>query len=150
MQVTQFIPQQVDYSKSTLDSIAKELSDLVKDGHLYALETDVKLKAMQEVIERVRKEIRPNVLNEITRNGTKEFNGVAVKENSGRTTLDYDSDAEYSILKSRLSARKEILDAAYKASQKGIMVFYDKDSAEVFAPEVKSVGENSVSYTFKK
>ena len=150
MQVTQFIPQQVDYSKSTLDSIAKELSDLVKNGDLYALETDVKLKAMEEVIKRVREEIKQNVINEITRNGTKEFNGVAVKETSGRTTLEYDSDAEYSIWKSRLSARKEILDAAYKASQKGILVSFDSDGIEIQAPQIKSVGENSVSYTFKK
>ena len=144
------LPALQDLSKADFNLKANQLAALVEDGFIDALDMDIRLKAMIEVIEIARKTIKPLLVAKVERDGTKDLYGCKIALKNGNKLLDYCSDGEYNSIKERLAQRKELLDMAYSIGLKGIQSTHPETGEIIKIIPVKSYGEDSISYTFKK
>lgn len=136
-----------DISKEGIKIRVDQVTSLVTEGKISAVEATVKLKAITKIATEILKGIEEDTKNEITNEGVHESSGFQVKVSTGRQIINYEEDAEYARLKEALKAREEILKSAVSSSMKA-MSTVDEDGVIVEAPSVKH-GKGSVSVLFK-
>ena len=134
----------LELSKGTIEVIADNLIINVIDGFDSALETDIKLKFIEETIKLARGKINTLAINQSV--GVASFEGCKITAKKGGQTLDYEADKEYLRLKTLLDERKELLNQAYKLS-----INLVTDDGEIIPKvPVKTFIKDSISYAFKK
>jgi len=134
----------LDLSKSIIEVIADNLIINVIEGFESALETDIKLKFIEETVKLARGKINTLAINQST--GIESFEGCKITNKKGGQILDYESDKEYLRLKTLLDERKELLNQAYKLD----INLVTNDSEIIPKVPVKTFVKDSISYSFKK
>lgn len=132
-----------ELSKSKIEELSTALCKPFNDGIQNALETDLKLKFIEETVKKAREKLNPFVLNSIL---VDEINGCKVSKRNGYAILDFEQDAEYAMLKKQLDERKALLSQSFKTVHNVVT-----EQGEVVPKlPVKSYTSDSISYTFKK
>lgn len=131
------------FTKSTMLEIATDLMEGVFENNVSALETDVKLKAFEEIIKISRLAIEGKVKEEIGANAT--FSGVKTEIRNGYAAYNYEEDSTYASLNAQLKAREEILKQAAKSESEIVI-----DGELITKVSVKSYSKDSIIYTFSK
>ena len=134
----------LELSKATIEVIADNLIINVIEGFDSALETDLKLKFVEETVKLARSKINTLAINQST--GITSFEGCKITAKKGGQTLDYEKDQRYNDLKAELELRKQHLDQAYKFDGH----FVTNDGEIIPKIPVKTFVKDSISYTFKK
>lgn len=138
------IPSIADLSKSAIENISTNIVTNVIEGFEDALELDLRLKYLEEVIKSAREKINEQVQKESI--GISEKHGVKISSRKGYAVLDFDSDRECYELKVKLEERKSLLSQAFKSTHNLVT-----DEGEVIPKlPIKNYTKDSVSYTFKK
>jgi hypothetical protein len=135
----------MELSKATIEVQADNLIVNVIDGFQSALETDIKLKFIEETVKSARSKINTLAMNEAN-TGIQSFEGCKVTQKKGGQILDYEQDPEYAKIKKELDARKSLLDTAFKTD--GHLVINDGEL--VPKVPVKTFIKDSISYSFRK
>jgi hypothetical protein len=130
-----------ELSKSNITAISNKIVTELETKS--ALEVDLQLKFIEEIVKDARGKINPYVLKAVSSNT--EINGCKIAYKNGYAQLDYEQDSEYLSLKNALSRRKEWLDLSFKSSEEIVV-----DSEIVPKVGVKSYTKDSVTYAFKK
>jgi hypothetical protein len=136
----------INFTKSELMELSDEIVSPVLNNETYALNLDVKLKAMADVISDARSKIKYKVKEEVSE--IKSVYGVAVSLRNGYAVLDFSKDKEYALLEQQLKERKELLTQAFKLHEKG-QVLMDENSEQIPVVPVKSYTEDSIVYSIK-
>jgi len=134
----------LELSKSIIEVIADNLIINVIEGFESALETDIKLKFIEETIKIARGKINTLAINQST--GITSFEGCKITNKKGGQTLDYEADKEYLRIKTLLDERKELLNQAYKLD----INLVTNDGEIIPKVPVKTFVKDSISYTFRK
>ena len=134
----------LELSKGTIEVIADNLIINVIEGFDSALETDIKLKFIEETVKLARGKINTLAISQSV--GVTSFEGCKITAKKGGQTLDYEKDETYRYLKEQLDKRKYQLDMASKCD--GFSC--DSDGVEIPKVPVKTFIKDSISYTFKK
>lgn len=144
------LPELAEITKSVILDKAEQIVSIVVSENASAIEMDVRLKAMEEVIDIARKKIKPMVLSEMGANKSIDVAGTKISQMAGRVLYDYESDSAYKTIKEKLDKRKALLDMAIKATQSGVSCFDEESGEVVISPIVKSTSEDTIKYEFKK
>ena len=134
----------LELSKATIEVIADNLIINVIEGFDSALETDVKLKFIEETVKLARGKINTLAINQSV--GISSFEGCKIANKKGGQILDYEKDQRYNDLKAELELRKQHLDQAFKFDGH----FVTNDGEIIPKVPVKTFVKDSISYTFKK
>lgn len=117
--------------------LTRRFIDLATSGEVNPIEVELYLKALEAVVDNVRKDIdyRFAVNSEADKYNEKKFSvGSATVEKSQKTTYDYSNDPIWAGLKSKLSEREKMLKAL-----PGEMA--DPETGEIAVPPSKKVSE---------
>ena len=111
-QITSLV-RPVQLSKDAMEGSAEQIADLVKSGHANPLDVSTKIAWMINVLEKARKLIQEDSVDEIEKhNGKANINGAKVEKAETGTTYDYAGcgdhvwDANDALAKSAAEARK--------------------------------------------
>lgn len=90
-------------TKSDLKAKASEITAPVHDGEMYALDLDIQLKGIEEVVAAARKSIREAVISEAGRYARHDSRkaGVRFEVRNGAVQYDYGADPVYASLKAQ-------------------------------------------------
>ena len=135
----------LELSKSNIEAISENLLLPLKDDKVDVLELDIRLKFIEETVNKAREKINSELLNKNIEKGCELF-GAKISKRNGYAILDYEQDSEYLRLKNLLEARKEVLTQAHNTIHNVVT----EDGEIVPKVSVKSYTKDSVSYTFKK
>lgn len=131
-------------TKSDLKAKALEITAPVHEGYASALDTDIQLKAVQEVVIAARTSIADAVKAEAAlyaKNDSRKA-GVRFEVRNGAVQHDYEADPVYASLKAQMEARKKLLDAALKSE-----TIADENGAVVPRVSVKKTNDSYIQYT---
>lgn len=134
-----------DLSKNTIREVSDKIYEVFDNGEKTALELDLELKFAEEIIKETRSKLSTWILEGHVKDNPV-LNGCKIGYKYGYAQPDYEADAEYLELKTKLAERKDLLDQAFKSNHNIVT-----DDGEVI-PKVPTKGytKNSITYTFKK
>lgn len=119
---------------------------IIDEGNTDIVAEFIKARRLQEYLDTYITGLKAATKNEISRNGNKLQKGSdEVTIVAGRCVLDYESDAIYKDLKTKLEARKLQLDMVFKTKQTS----YDSDGCEIPLIDIKSITEDSLMLKIK-
>lgn len=112
MELIKLIEEQI-ITKSVISDIVEEAVNAVKEGHIDPMEAAIRLKANEEILKDIRKQLDDLILStaEDYEKGDRIINGVEFNVVNGRKAYDFSDDAEWADLKAKLKAREEYLKA---------------------------------------
>lgn len=112
MELIKFIESQI-ITKSVISDIVEEAVSAVKEGHIDPMEVAIRVKANEEILKDIRKQLDDLILStaEDYAKGDRIINGVEFNVVNGRKAYDFSDDAEWADLKAKLKAREEYLKA---------------------------------------
>ena len=133
--------------KKGIQSFASANSlQIIDEGNTDIVAEYVKARRLQEYLDTYISGLKVATKNEISRNGNKLQKGAdEVTIVAGRCILDYESDAIYKDLKTKLEARKLQLDMVFKTKQTA----YDSEGCEIPLVDIKSMTEDSLMLKIK-
>lgn len=135
-----------ELSKSNITNLSEMLIEPFENGEKTAIEMDMQLKFVEEIVKQAREKINGFVTQSNIEKGL-EIEGCKVSRREGYAVLNYEEDPIYLDLKEKLAQRKSDLDYAFKSN----FTTCDEETGEVIPKvSVKSYTKDSVSYTFKK
>jgi hypothetical protein len=143
--ITAINPVSVQLDRVGIEEVSEKLIEAFKNGELEALEMDCKLKFAEESIKSAREKIKPYVMKKEI-GSTHELFGCKVSRRNGYAILDFEQDAECSMLKKQWDERKALLSQSFKTVHNVVT----EDGEVVPKLPVKSYTSDSISYTFKK
>ena len=144
------LPQIGELSKAIFEEKAAQAANLVHEGHIYPKDLFIQLSAMGFIIDLTLDKIKSSAIAQHENEKNKKYDGVQVKHTQGHDILDYDSDDEYTRLKAKLKARKEVLDAARVMHLKGLIAFDEGTGEQIEPPKVKNTTKESLACIFNK
>ena len=112
MELIKFIESQI-ITKSVISDIVEEAVSAVKEGHIDPMEVAIRVKANEEILKDIRKQLDDLILStaEDYAKGDRIVQGVEFNVVNGRKAYDFSDDAEWADLKAKLKAREEYLKA---------------------------------------
>lgn len=140
MQIVKFDAKE-EITKSKIDSIVKDFVQLVGEGLIDPMEVAIRVKANEDILKELRKQIDEMVLEEAAKyEKGQTYLGVEPKVVQGRKKFDFSEDAEWSDLKAKLAAREAYLKAKPQfdpetGEQSPVKVSYGKDYVTLKFPK---------------
>lgn len=133
LQVINLLPA----SKTRQDEFVSQVLSKVEEGEINPLSLETYLKAMEDVIKRIRKdaEFKESLGLEVDKHGEKEFrvgNSIVVK--SSRTTWDYSADDKWKRLDKEKKDHEKLLKALTEETA-------STESGEVYTPPTPKKSE---------
>lgn len=112
MELIKLIEEQI-ITKSVISDIVEEAVNAVKEGHIDPMEAAIRLKANEEILKDIRKQLDDLILSTADdyAKGDRIVQGVEFNVVNGRKAYDFSDDAEWADLKAKLKAREEYLKA---------------------------------------
>lgn len=150
MEKIQIIEKTACLEKSQIRSEAAKIIDHVKQGKISALDAFLIARAYEDITKIIKEEILTEAMSEAEKFHKDERVRLGAKFSlsEGRTTFNYEEDAEYSRIKEELATRKGLLDQAIKAQKQGLNVMDPRTGEWLEAPTVKGGSKPSISVTF--
>jgi hypothetical protein len=132
-------------TKTSQAELAEQISQDLLEGSVDLMEAYVKMKAMEEVLKKVKANIEPSVIDEADKYGKGEHEayGIKFQAKEGRKTYDYSNDAEHTRLKEQLKLRENMLkNIPYE--------MVDPETGEVSTPPKIKYSKSSITIKFPK
>lgn len=118
---------------------------VIENGEINPLERYCAVKKMGDYIDRYLDVMKPYAIREQSKHGKESYNsfGKTQLKNSG-DRLDYEQDIVYKQLVKKLQERKNLIDLAYKSSDK----IFDKDGCEVGKVGIETFGGEMIVLSY--
>ena len=131
-----------ELTKASIKQTAQGIVDMVNDGRFDIMEMAIRLKANEELLKEVKKELNDLIHTEASKyeKGDRQKLGVEWDVVNGKRTYDFTGDSEYMELKAKLKAREEYLKAKPE---------FDPETGEV-TPVKVNYAKDSVRFKFPK
>ena len=141
MELIKLIEEQI-ITKSVISDIVEEAVNAVKEGHIDPMEAAIRLKANEEILKDIRKQLDDLILStaEDYAKGDRIINGVEFNVVNGRKAYDFSDVAEWAELKAKLKAREEYLKAKPQ---------FDAETGEANPTKIK-YGKDCLTIKFPK
>ena len=112
MELINLIDEQI-ITKSVIADIVEEAVNAVKEGHIDPMEAAIRLKANEEILKDIRKQLDDLIIDQAEQyaKGERFLQGVEFNVVNGRKAYDFSDDAEWTELKAKIKAREEYLKA---------------------------------------
>lgn len=136
---------QTALTKLDQENLAESISNNLLEGSVDLLEAYAKLKAMEEVVKKVKAKIEEDSINEADKygKGQHEAYGIKFQVKEGSKRFDYSGDAEYTRLKEALKERENMLkNIPYE--------MVDPETGEVATPPKIKYTKSSLNILFPK
>jgi len=100
-------------TKNVISDIITEAVSSVLDGEINPIEAAIRIKANEEILKGIRKDLDSVILDaaELYSKGDRNINGIEFNVVQGRKKYDFSNDAEWTDLKAKLAAREAYLKA---------------------------------------
>src|SRR5210317_173042 len=106
MELINLIDEQI-ITKSVIADIVEEAVNAVKEGHIDPMEAAIRLKANEEILKDIRKQLDDLIIDQAEQyaKGERFLQGVEFNVVNGRKAYDFSDDAEWVELKAKIKAR---------------------------------------------
>lgn len=141
-------------TKSNIETVGKQLSTLVREGHINPIEFQIKAKWLKDMLDAAMKSVQSDVITEIEKYGKDcTVLGAKLEVVETGTKYDYSCDEKWNEIndqlkpiQERLKEQEEMIKMATKIGADSI----DTDTGEVIARKVIKVSTTSPKVTLGK